>query len=65
MTIIGDAVNLAARIEAATKATSAHVLVSAATVAALGAPERGWAAHRVALPGKSGEFVLYQMLDAP
>src|SRR3954467_7619935 len=61
VTIVGDAVNLAARIEAATKTTGARVLVSAATLAALGELERAWTAHRVVLPGKSGEFVLYEM----
>jgi adenylate cyclase len=65
VTIVGDAVNVAARIESATKTVGAHVLVSAETLAALGGLERGWTAHRVALPGKSGEFVLYEVRDTP
>jgi len=63
VTIVGDAVNVAARIEAATKATGTRVLVSAATLAALGL-ERPWTAHHVVLPGKSGAFVLYEMPGA-
>ena len=61
VTIVGDAVNLAARIEAATKTLGAHVLISAATFDELGGIEREWRTHRIALPGKSGEFVLHEM----
>jgi adenylate cyclase len=64
VTIVGDAVNVAARIEAATKTIGARVLVSAATLGALTIVEGDWAAHRIALPGKSGEFMLYRMPDA-
>lgn len=59
MTIVGDAVNAAARIEAATKTLGVRVLISAATYSELDQPDAGWSMHRVALPGKSGQFVLY------
>lgn len=62
VTIVGDAVNLAARIEAATKSVGARVLVSAATFAELDAREGVWRDHRIALPGKSGEFVLHELV---
>jgi len=64
VTIVGDAVNIAARIESATKAVGARVLISAATMAALGEVEPVWSSHRLALPGKSGEFVLHEMPHA-
>jgi len=64
VTIVGDAVNLAARIEAATKTVGARVLISTATRDQLGNAAGAWTAHRVALPGKSGEFVLHEMPDA-
>jgi adenylate cyclase len=64
LTVVGDAVNLAARIEAATKTVGARVLISAATLDELGGIEREWRTHRIALPGKSGEFVLHEMPDA-
>src|SRR5205085_9591198 len=63
VTIVGDAVNAAARIEAATKTIGARVLISSATFKELDEPEAAWPTHRVALPGKSGEFVLYEMPD--
>jgi adenylate cyclase len=64
VTIIGDSVNLAARIEAATKTTGARVLISAATLAEIETEAGAWPEHRVVLPGKSGEFLLHQMPDA-
>jgi len=64
VTIVDDAVNLAARIEAATKAVGAHVLISTAARDELGDAAGAWIARRVALPGKSGEFVLHQMPEA-
>lgn len=64
VTIVGDAVNLAARIETATKQVGANVLISTAMLHELGKGAGAWTAHRVALPGKSGEFVLHQMPDA-
>jgi len=64
VTIVGDAVNVAARIEAATKAIGARVLISTATRDELGDAAGAWIEHRVALPGKAGEFVLHQMPDA-
>ena len=61
VTIVGDAVNAAARIEAATKAVGAKVLISSATYSELDEPDAVWSTHRVTLPGKSGQFVLYEM----
>jgi adenylate cyclase len=61
VTIVGDAVNAAARIEAATKTLGAKVLISTATYNELDEPDAVWQTHRVVLPGKSGEFVLYEM----
>jgi adenylate cyclase len=61
ITIVGDAVNAAARIEAATKTLGARVLVSTATFSELDEPTGAWRTHRVALPGKSGEYVLYEL----
>ena len=64
VTIVGDAVNAAARIESATKTLQTRVLISTATYNELGEIPVPWPTHRVTLPGKSGEFVLYQMPDA-
>jgi adenylate cyclase len=61
VTIVGDAVNAAARIEAATKVVGAKVLISTATYDALDQPDTPWPTHRVVLPGKSGEFVLHEV----
>ena len=61
VTIVGDAVNAAARIEAATKTLGVRVLISAATYSELDEPDAVWPIHRVVLPGKSGQFVLYEM----
>lgn len=64
VTVIGDAVNLAARIESTTKTLGARVLVSAATMSELGDAAVGWTVHHISLSGKSGEFVLHQMPEA-
>jgi adenylate cyclase len=61
VTIVGDAVNAAARIEAATKTLGVKLLISSAAFRELGEEEADWRTHRVALPGKSGEFLLYSM----
>jgi adenylate cyclase len=61
VTIVGDAVNAAARIEAATKTLGVRVLISSATLNELDEPDAAWSMHRVVLPGKSGEFELYEM----
>jgi adenylate cyclase len=61
VTIVGDAVNAAARIEAATKALGAKVLISSATYNELDQPDMPWPTHRLVLPGKSGEFVLHEL----
>jgi len=65
VTAIGDAVNVASRIETATKTLGARILVSHEARAALGAYGRGSIAHRVTLPGRSGEFVLYDISTPP
>jgi len=61
VTIVGDAVNAAARIEAATKTLGVRVLISSATLNELDEPDAAWSRHRGVLPGKSGEFELYEM----
>jgi len=56
-TAIGDAVNTAARVEAATKTTGAPLLVTAAVMDQL--DEAGWTEHTVQLKGKIGTSTLY------
>jgi len=63
VTVVGDAVNVAARIEAATKAVGARILVSEPAALAFGitAESRGCKVHQVLLPGKSDGFVLFEL----
>ena len=62
-TVIGDGVNLAARLESATKTYGAKVLVSESTVAAL---QKGYVIREVDLlrvKGKSKPVAVYEALD--
>ena len=62
VTVVGDAVNVASRIEAATKAVGARILVSEAARQAIGTTTvPDCSIHRVTLPGRSGEFALYEV----
>ncbi|MDP6942935.1 MAG: adenylate/guanylate cyclase domain-containing protein, partial [Myxococcota bacterium] len=56
-TAIGDAVNVAARVEAATKAAGVPLLVSEAVMTQLDAS--GWTEHAMALKGKAGLATLF------
>lgn len=61
VTVIGDAVNLASRIESATKRIGVRLLISEATFNELQDAIRPGHAHHVALAGKSGEYLLYEV----
>ena len=62
MTVIGDAVNLASRIEAANKQADTQFLISADTYALVREQVRIGRCVRVTLPGKSGEYDLYEVV---
>jgi adenylate cyclase len=62
VTVIGDAVNLASRIESATKRIGVRLLISEATFNELQDAIRPGHAHQVALAGKSGEYLLYEVI---
>ncbi|HJQ26768.1 MAG TPA: adenylate/guanylate cyclase domain-containing protein [Blastocatellia bacterium] len=61
VTVIGDAVNLAARIESATKRCGVRLLISEATFNELRDVIRPGKSHRVELAGKSGDYLLYEV----
>ncbi|MFL6214675.1 MAG: adenylate/guanylate cyclase domain-containing protein [Blastocatellia bacterium] len=61
VTVIGDAVNLASRIESATKRVGARLLISEAAFAELQGAIIPGPAHRIRLAGKSGEYLLYEV----
>lgn len=61
MTAIGDAVNLASRIEAANKALGTSLLISEVVYQELQGQVCVRQGHCVQVPGKSGEYMLYEV----
>jgi adenylate cyclase len=61
VTVIGDSVNVASRIESATKRVGARLLISEAAFAELRGAITPGPAHRVQLAGKRGEYLLYEV----
>ncbi|MGA9774045.1 MAG: adenylate/guanylate cyclase domain-containing protein [Blastocatellia bacterium] len=61
VTVIGDGVNLASRIESATKQAGVHFLISEAAYAEVKDYVLTGDTIRVTLPGKSGEYPLYEV----
>jgi adenylate cyclase len=62
ITAIGDAVNLASRIESANKTARTRMLISDAVLAQVGARLRVGRTLSVAIAGKSGEYRLHEVL---
>ena len=62
-TVIGDGVNLAARLESACKQYGAHVLVSEYTMAALKGTFRSREVDRVVVKGKTQPVGVHEILD--
>lgn len=62
MTAIGDAVNLASRIEAANKSLGTTFLISTAAWQAVGSQVQIRQSFQVSLPGKSGEYHLHEVM---
>jgi adenylate cyclase len=61
-TVIGDAVNVASRIEAANKQAGTRVLVSESVIARVQDAVETGCTHDLALKGKTGTFVLHEIL---
>ena len=61
MTVIGDTVNFASRIEAANKQAGTQFLISEDTYALVKAQVRIGRCVRLPLPGKSGKYNLYEV----
>jgi adenylate cyclase len=61
VTAIGDAVNLASRIEAANKLVGTTLLISESVYAQVRGQVIVNQSYRVQLPGKSGEYPLYEI----
>ena len=61
MTVIGDTVNFASRIEAANKQAGTQFLISEDTYALVQAHVRVGRCVRMPLPGKTGEYNLYEV----
>jgi adenylate cyclase len=64
VTAIGDAVNLASRIEAANKQTGTRLLISEETYSEVRDRVDIGRIVRISLPGKSGEYALYEVTAA-
>lgn len=62
VTAIGDAVNLASRIESANKQAGTRLLISEETYNEVKGRVSIGRTIRVALPGKSGEYALYEVI---
>lgn len=62
MTVIGDTVNLASRIEAANKQAGTQFLISDATYALVKEEIQVGRRVRLTLPGKSGKYNLYEVV---
>jgi adenylate cyclase len=62
-TVIGDGVNLAARLESATKQYGAHILVSEFTMAELKSSYRHRLVDNVVVKGKTEPVGVYELLD--
>lgn len=63
MTVIGDTVNFASRIEAANKQADTQFLISEDTYALVKAQVRVGKRVRLPLPGKSGKYNLYEVTE--
>jgi len=61
LTAIGDAVNLASRLESANKQTGTRLLISAATARRVRGAVSVGAAHQLRLPGKRGRHTAYEV----
>jgi len=61
LTVVGDAVNLANRIEAANKRAGTQFLVSAETYRLVESQVEMGQKVKLSLPGKSGEYTLYEI----
>jgi adenylate cyclase len=61
ITVIGDAVNLASRIEAANKKAATQFLISADTYALVSGKIQVGRCVRLSLPGKTGKYTLYEV----
>jgi adenylate cyclase len=61
MTVVGDAVNLASRIEAANKRAGTQFLISEETFGLVEAKVEVGQKVKLSLPGKSGEYNLYEI----
>lgn len=62
-TVIGDGVNLAARLESATKQYGAHILISEYTLAELKSSYRHHQVDNVIVKGKTKPVAVYELLD--
>lgn len=62
-TVIGDGVNLAARLESGTKQYGAHILISEFTFKALKGTYRYRAMDHVVVKGKTEPVAIYELLD--